>query len=207
LAAGGGSLGFAAGGGSTVGLAAAGGSTVGLGAGGSTGGLGAGGSTAGLAGGGSTVGLVAAGGSTAGLAAGAAFGASAPGLGCVTGGTQAPPANSRARLEGLAGRDAAERAGSAGGLGLGAFGGGAAFDTPAGGTHGPPIGRGVGFLASWMSFLTSASTSASSGTERALAGDGLGLPPVSGAPQALHAVSQSPLCQLHLLQTITSLVR
>jgi hypothetical protein len=179
-------------GGSTAGLVAAGGSTAGLAA--------AGGSTAGLAGGGSTAGL------TAGAAA-VPLGASAPGLGCVTGGTQAPPGSSRARLEGLAGRDGAERVGLAGGLGLGAFGGGAAFDTPAGGTHGPPIGRGVGFLASWMSFLTSASTSASSGTERALAGDGLGLPPVSGAPQALHAVSQSPLCQLHLLQTITSLVR
>jgi hypothetical protein len=84
---------------------------------------------------------------------------------------------------------------------------GAGFGTPTGGTQGPPIGRGTGFLASSISFLASASTSASSRSGRPLAGDGLGLPPRKGAPQALHAVSQSPLCQLHLLQTITSLVR
>ena len=65
-------------------------------------------------------------------------------------------------------------------------------------------GRGAVFLDS-MSFLTSASISdsRSAGSGRPVAGEGLGLPLASGVPQALHALSQSPLFQPHLLQTIT----
>src|SRR5438105_4335099 len=87
---------------------------------------------------------------------------------------------------------------AAGALSAGA-GGGAARPAPAGGTQGPPLGRGAVFLDS-MSFLTSASISdsRSAGSGRPVAGEGLGLPLASGVPQALHALSQSPLFQPHL---------